>query len=80
MALKPAGEPIVLPLAPPAAFPGKEPCGGPKTPAVSGSIDERVPGFLRWLETKAGRVPVISLGSGRPTGSGPGSRAGGSAA
>ena len=29
-------------------------------PAVSGKIDEKVPGFICWKETPAGRIPVVS--------------------
>ena len=44
----------------------KPPCCGPPTSAVGGVITEKVPGFIEWLDTPAGRVPRISseLGSG----------------
>lgn len=44
----------------------KPPCCGPHTSAGGGVITEKVPGFIEWLDTPAGRVPRISseLGSG----------------
>lgn len=38
----------------------KPPCCGPPATATGGIIDERVPGFLGWLSTGAGKVPQIS--------------------
>lgn len=46
---------------PPAApKPEKPPCCGPATTCSGGEISEKVPGFLGWLSTAAGRVPQIS--------------------
>jgi CO dehydrogenase/acetyl-CoA synthase delta subunit len=39
---------------------GKLPCCGPPASAVGGVITEKVPGFIAWLDTPAGRVPRIS--------------------
>ncbi len=38
----------------------KPPCCGPPTSTGGGTISEKVPGFIEWLETPAGRVPRIS--------------------
>lgn len=38
----------------------KPPCCGPPTSASGGVITEKVPGFIAWLDTVAGRVPRIS--------------------
>lgn len=38
----------------------KPPCCGPATTRTGGEITDKVPGFLHWLSTKAGRVPQIS--------------------
>lgn len=38
----------------------KPPCCGPPTSASGGIITEKVPGFIEWLDTSAGRVPRIS--------------------
>ena len=47
---------------PPASGGGsdKPPCCGPPTSVSGGVITEKVPGFMEWLETPAGRVPRIS--------------------
>jgi acetyl-CoA decarbonylase/synthase complex subunit gamma len=44
----------------------KPPCCGPPTSTGGGTITEKVPGFIAWLDTPVGRVPLISseLGSG----------------
>lgn len=36
------------------------PCCGPATVITGGTISEKVPGFIKWLESPAGRVPQIS--------------------
>jgi hypothetical protein len=43
-----------------AADKDKAPCCGPATVITGGEISEQVPGFIKWLETPAGRVPQIS--------------------
>jgi CO dehydrogenase/acetyl-CoA synthase delta subunit len=38
----------------------KPPCCGPPTSTGGGVITEKVPGFIEWLDTPAGRVPRIA--------------------
>ena len=38
----------------------KPPCCGPSTSIGGGVITDKVPGFIEWLETPAGRIPRIS--------------------
>ncbi len=38
----------------------KAPCCGPATVITGGEISEKVPGFIKWLETPVGKVPQIS--------------------
>jgi len=38
----------------------KAPCCGPATEITGGVISDKVPGFIKWLDTPAGRVPQIS--------------------
>ncbi len=38
----------------------KAPCCGPATVITGGEISEKVPGFIKWLETPTGKVPQIS--------------------
>ena len=38
----------------------KPPCCGPATSITGGEITEKVPGFIKWLDTPAGRVAQIS--------------------
>jgi CO dehydrogenase/acetyl-CoA synthase delta subunit len=45
---------------PPSSGSDKPPCCGPPASARGGIITEKVPGFIEWLETPAGRVPRIS--------------------
>ena len=40
--------------------PGKRSCCGPPATSNGGEIDEKVPGFVRWLATPAGNVPQIA--------------------
>lgn len=40
--------------------PEKPPCCGPAATITGGEISEKVPGFLGWLTTAAGRVPQIA--------------------
>ena len=44
----------------PAEAPEKAPCCGPPATTRGGEIDERAPGFLEWLPTKAGRAPRVA--------------------
>ncbi len=39
---------------------GKPPCCGPPTSTGGGVITEKVPGFIEWLETPAGRIARIA--------------------
>jgi len=48
---------------PPAlAEPDKPPCCGPPATVRGGEISDKVPGFVGWLATAAGRVPQVAAG------------------
>lgn len=46
--------------APNSANTDKAPCCGPSTSITGGKISDKVPGFIKWLETPIGKVPQIS--------------------